>query len=111
MTDNSGYSELSIGDIVTPESAGVVFDYEAEAAVTKGDPVYFSSDNKVSPAAAAQDCIGIAMKTVAAGARKPAIKQFIGLTRGGSVQSYFHRTLPPDFDNAIPKGVRSNRSE
>lgn len=69
MTDNSGYSELSIGDIVTPESAGVVFDYEAEAAVTKGDPVYFSSDNKVSPAAAAQDCIGIAMKTVAAGAK------------------------------------------
>ena len=52
---------MDIGETDDPEA--VIQSYEAEAAVTKGDPVYLSSDHKVSPAAAAQNCIGIAAKT------------------------------------------------
>lgn len=63
MSDNSGVPELAIGDVITPKSGvGIVFWLECEAIVAKGDPVYLSSANKISPAASAQDCIGIAMK-------------------------------------------------
>jgi hypothetical protein len=67
MTDNTQVPNLAIGDILHPESLGIIFELECEAAVTKGDPVYLSSDNKVSPATAAQDCIGIATKSGAIG--------------------------------------------
>jgi hypothetical protein len=74
MTDNSGKTWMAIGETDDPNA--IIESYEAEAAVTKGDPVYLSSNDKVSPAAAAQDCIGIAVKTVALGAQCPV------LTRG-----------------------------
>ncbi len=45
----------------------IIETFEAAAAITKGDPVYLSADDKVSPAASAQDCIGIALKSVASG--------------------------------------------
>ena len=65
MADKTGKSWTAIGETDDPEA--VIEFYEAEAAVTKGDPVYLSSDDKVSPATAAQDCIGIAVKDAAAG--------------------------------------------
>ncbi len=52
---------MAIGETDDPEA--VIDSYEVAAAVTKGDPVYLSADDKVSPAAAAQDCIGIAVES------------------------------------------------
>ena len=66
---------MAIGETDDPEA--VVDSYEAAAAVTKGDPVYLSADDKVSPAAAAQDCIGIAIESQATVGNKVPV-----LTRG-----------------------------
>lgn len=67
MADKTGKSWMAIGETDDPNA--VIESFEAAAAVTKGDPVYLSADDKVSPAAAAQDCIGVAVKTVALGAQ------------------------------------------
>ena len=61
MTDLTGKSWMAIGE--TDDSNAIIESFEAEAAVTKGDPVYLSSDHKVSPAINAQNCIGIAVKS------------------------------------------------
>lgn len=71
MADLTGLPNLDIGDVIDPYGQCLIVDYEAEAAITKGDPVYLSSDGKVSPAATVQDCIGIATKTVAVGVMCP----------------------------------------
>jgi hypothetical protein len=63
MTDNSGKTWMSIGETDDPNA--IIETYVCGAAVTKGDPVYFSADDVISPAAAAQDCIGIATKSQA----------------------------------------------
>ena len=63
MADKTYNASLAIGE--TDDSNAIIESYEAAAAVTKGDPVYLSADDKVSPAAAAQDCIGVAVKTQA----------------------------------------------
>ncbi len=74
MTDLSGKTWMAIGETDDPNA--VIESYEAAAAVTKGDPVYLSADDKVSPAASAQECIGIATKSVDLGKTCPV------LTRG-----------------------------
>jgi len=74
MADVSGKTWMAIGETDDPNA--VIETFEAAADVTKGDPVYLSADDKVSPAAAAQDCVGIAVKTVASGKPCPV------LTRG-----------------------------
>jgi phosphotransacetylase len=66
MTDLTGKSWMAIGETDDPNA--IIESFEAAAAVTKGDPVYLSADNKVSPATTAQDCIGIAVKSAAAAA-------------------------------------------
>jgi hypothetical protein len=63
LTDLTGKSWMAIGETDDPNA--VIESFEVAAAVTKGDPVYLSADHKVSPAAAAQDCIGVATKTQA----------------------------------------------
>ena len=63
MTDNSGKTWMAIGE--TDDSDAIVETFVADAAIVKGDPVYLSADDQVTPAAAAQACIGIALKTVA----------------------------------------------
>jgi len=74
MADVSGKTWMAIGETDDPNT--IIETYEAAAAITKGDPVYLSADDKVSPATSAQDCIGIATKTVALGQPCPV------LTRG-----------------------------
>lgn len=71
MADKTGKSWMAIGETDDPNA--VIESFEVAAAVTKGDPVYLSADDKVSPAAAAQDCIGVAVKTVALGAQCPVL--------------------------------------
>lgn len=73
MTDLTELPNLTVGDVLEPYSSALIIDYEAEAAVAKGEPVYLSSDSKVSPATSAQNCIGIASKAAAIGEICPVV--------------------------------------
>ncbi len=90
MADLTGKSWIAIGETDDPNA--VIESFEAAAAVTKGDPVYLSADDKVSPAAAAQDCIGVAVKGAAQGEQCPVltsgrvkVKAGGAITRGKAV--------------------------
>jgi hypothetical protein len=85
MTDNSGKTWMSIGETDDPNA--IIETYACGAAVTKGDPVYLSADDVVSPAAAAQDCIGIATKTQATvGGPVPVLRRGrIKVAAGGAI--------------------------
>ncbi len=90
MTDFTGKSWMAIGETDDPNT--IIEAFEAAAAVTKGDPVYLSADHKVSSAAAAQDCIGVAVKGVALGEQCPVlvggrvkVKAGGAITRGKAV--------------------------
>jgi hypothetical protein len=90
MADLTGKSWMAIGETDDPNA--IVESFEAAAAVTKGDPVYLSADDKVSSAAAAQDCIGVAVKGAAQGEQCPVlisgrvkVKAGEAITRGKSV--------------------------
>jgi len=84
MTDLTGKSWMAIGEIDDPNA--VIETYEAAAAVTKGDPVYLSADDKVSAAAAAQDCIGVAVKGAALGEQCPVlIRGRVKVKAGGAI--------------------------
>ena len=75
---------MAIGESDDPNA--IIESFEAEAAVTKGDPVYLSSDHKVSPAAAAQNCIGIAVKSADAAAQCPVlISGRVKVKAGGAI--------------------------
>jgi hypothetical protein len=90
MTDLTGKSWMAIGETDDPNA--VIEAFEAAATITKGDPVYLSADNKVSPAASAQDCIGIAVKSAVLGEQCPVlilgrvkVKAGGAITRGKAV--------------------------
>ena len=83
MADKTGKTWMAIGE--TDDLNAVIESFEAEAAVTKGDPVYLSADDKVSPAAAAQDCIGIAVKDAALGAQCSVLKSGRVKVKAGGV--------------------------
>jgi len=84
MADVSGKTWMAIGETDDPNA--VIESFVAGAAITKGDPAYLSADDTVSPAAAAQDCIGIATKTVASGAMCPVlIKGRVKVKAGGAI--------------------------
>jgi len=91
MADKSGKDWMAIGETDDPNA--IIESYEAEADVTKGDPVYLSADDKVSPAAASQLCIGIVTKTVSLGEMCPVltggrvkVKVGAGIGRGAAVE-------------------------
>jgi hypothetical protein len=82
---------MAIGE--SDDSNAIVESYEAAVDVTKGDPVYLSADDKVSPAAASQSCIGIATETVSSGKMCPVltrghikVKVGAGIARGAAVE-------------------------
>ena len=84
MTDLTGKSWMAIGETDDPNAVIEVF--EAAAIITKGDPVYLSADNKVSPATSAQDCLGIAVKGVASGEQCPVlIRGRVKVKTGGAI--------------------------
>jgi hypothetical protein len=84
MTDFTTKSWMAIGETDDPNA--IIESFEAEAAITKGDPVYFSSDHKVSPAAAAQNCIGIAVKSADAASQCPIlIRGRVKVKAGGAI--------------------------
>lgn len=63
MADNSGKTWMTIGETDDPNA--VIETIQSATAINKGDPVYLSSDDAMSAAGSAQDCIGVAVKTVA----------------------------------------------
>jgi hypothetical protein len=65
MADKTGKSWMAVGETDDPDA--VIESFEAEAAITKGSPVYLSSDDKVSPSPGGDMAIGVATKTVAIG--------------------------------------------
>lgn len=90
MADLTDKTWMAIGE--TDDPYAVIETFEATAAITKGDPVYLSADNKVGPATSAQDCIGIAVKSVSSGDQCPVLvrgrikaKAGGGITRGKAV--------------------------
>jgi len=86
MADLTGLSNLVAGDVLEPSCGALIVDYEAEAAVTKGQAVYLSSNGKVSPATSAQNCIGVAVKDAAAGGMCPVIvRGRVKVAVGGAV--------------------------
>ncbi len=75
---------MAIGETDDPNA--IIESFEAAAAVAKGDPVYLSADHKVSSAAAAQDCIGIAVKGAASGEQCPVLIQGrVKVKAGGAI--------------------------
>ncbi len=91
MADVSGKTWMAIGETDDPNA--VIESFEAAAAITKGDPVYLSADDKVSPAVADQNCIGIATKSVSSGQSCPVltrgrvkVKAGGAITRGKAVK-------------------------
>ena len=71
MADKTSKTWMSIGETDDPNA--IIETFTAGAAITKGDPVYLSDDDTVSPATSDQDCIGIATKTVASGEPCPVL--------------------------------------
>jgi hypothetical protein len=84
MTDNSGKTWMAIGE--TDDSDAIVETFVADAAIVKGDPVYLSADDQVTPAAAAQSCIGIALQSVADTEHVPVlIRGRVKVAAGGAI--------------------------
>jgi hypothetical protein len=84
MTDLTNKSWMAIGETDDPNAQ--IHSFEAAAAVTKGDPVYFSADHKVSSATGTQDCRGIAIKSAAQGAQCPVlIRGRVKVKAGGAI--------------------------
>ena len=84
MADKSYNLSMAIGETDDPNAEITTF--IADAAITKGDPVYLSADDQVTPAAAAQDCVGIAMKTVVDTAPVPVLTRGrVKVAAGGAI--------------------------
>jgi len=84
MADLTGKTWMAIGETDDPNA--IIEAFEATAAITKGDPVYLSADNKVGPATSAQDCIGVAVNSVASGDPCPVlIRGRVKVKAGGAI--------------------------
>jgi len=84
MADKTGKPWMSVGETDDPNA--IIETFEAEADITKGSPVYLSSDDKVSPSPGGDDAIGIAVKTVAAGEPCPVlIRGRVKVTVAGAI--------------------------
>jgi len=84
MADKTGKTWMDIGETDDPNA--VIETFTAGAAITKGDPVYLSDDDTVSSATSAQNCIGIATKTVVSGEKCPVlIRGRVKVKAGGAI--------------------------
>jgi hypothetical protein len=85
MADVSGKTWMAIGETDDSEHA-LIETFTAGATITKGDPVYLSADDTVSPATSAQDCVGIAVKSVVSGQPCPVLTRGrVKVKAGGAV--------------------------
>jgi hypothetical protein len=82
--DQTGKDWMAIGETDDPDK--IVLSFTAGAAITKGDPVYISDNNEVSPATSAQNCIGIALANVTAGKECPVlVRGRVKVKAGGAI--------------------------
>jgi hypothetical protein len=80
------FPDIEVGDVYTPMAEAEILSFEAGAAVTKGDPVYLTADLTVNPATSAQNCIGVALKSVDAGEKVPVlVKGVVKVVAGGAI--------------------------
>ncbi len=100
---------MAIGETDDPEA--IIESFEAEAAITKGSPVYLSSDDKVSESPGGDDAIGIATKTVAVGEmcgvlKRGRVKVMANgtITRGKAVCSAPDRKVTQLVDQPVNEG-------
>lgn len=84
MADKSGKTWMAIGE--TDDPTAIIESIEAEAAITKGSPVYLSSDDKVSESPGGDNAIGIAVETVALGKMCPVLRRGrVKVTANGAI--------------------------
>jgi hypothetical protein len=84
MADKTGKSWMAVGETDDPNA--IIESFEADADITKGQPVYLSDDDKVTGAADAQNCIGIAMKDTDDGDQCPVLRRGrVKVTAGGAI--------------------------
>lgn len=82
--DRSGKTWMAVGE--TDDSNALILSFTAAAAISKGNPVYLSDDEKVSPAASAQNCIGIAVDDAAEGKPCPVlVRGRVKVKAGGAI--------------------------
>lgn len=67
MADLTELPNLVAGDVLEPVEGALIREYEAAGDITKGQAVYLSDDEKVSPATLTQNCIGIEIKDASSG--------------------------------------------
>lgn len=81
MTDL--YPDAELGELITN---GEVLSFEAEAPITKGSPIYFTSDMKVSPSPGGDNATGIALNSPAAGEQCSVCKRgVVKVTASGAI--------------------------
>jgi hypothetical protein len=85
MADNSGRTDLAVGDIA--ESGGTIAEYTAGGSITKGQVVAFSGSMTVVAASAATDqTAGVALRSASSGQTLPVlVKGVVKVTAGGAI--------------------------
>ncbi|MCD6242290.1 DUF2190 family protein [Candidatus Bathyarchaeota archaeon] len=111
MADNSGFPECEVGDLITSLGDSTVLSLEAEADITKGWPVYLTSDLKVSPSTGNDNAVGIALKTVSTGDQCPVCTRGIvkveaagSIARGAAVRSASNGKVAQLTDQDVDEG-------
>jgi len=109
MTDKTGKTWMAAGETDDPQA--LVESFEAEAAITKGSPVYLSSDDKVSPSPGGDMALGVATKNVAIGEMCPVLKRGRikvtasgAITRGYAVCSAGNNKVSQLVDQPVDEG-------
>jgi len=109
MTDFTGKSWMAAGETDDPNA--VIESYVAEAAITKGAPVYLSSDGKVSESPGGDDAIGIAVQNASIAAECPVLTHGRvkvtangAIARGKAVCSAAARKVTQFVDQAVDEG-------
>ncbi len=109
MADLTDNSFMAAGETDDPNA--IIQSYEAAAAITKGSPVYFSADHKVSESPGGDDAIGIAVKSAALGEMCPVLTKGRvkvvangAITRGKAVCSAAGRKVSQLVDQPVAEG-------
>jgi hypothetical protein len=109
MVDRTDNASMAAGE--TDDPTVQIESFEAAVGITKGSPVYLSSDDKVSPSPGGDDAIGIATKTVLATEMCPVLRKGKvkviangAITRGKAVCSAADGKVTQLVDQAVNEG-------